>query len=471
VFGEGAEHDTRGACAPRVYAHAQSWAWIVMVPFAACAALGAESEFMRDVEVVSGRCLSTVQDADKAALAGDMARASQLLLGLIERDKSPPMAFLVANYLFRADPNISYRLHKIVYDAMPAEPDVIVEMAIEMHRKQEYKRAGELYGEYLAKAQDKKMHALRADCLVREGQLAQAAAEWIAAKHSTNHTEIDYSIFQVYGELSPLQRRSQLLTKVKAGEDGAIDDLILLDCHFDNDWWTAEVNKRALPADLKLAADKLGDKSPRYLALKTYAGLQQRDELSAADARAALKKVDLICGPSGKLPENSKLAWAMAEVALRSGAESRSGLLKVLEPSLLERAKSEKGDSEALRMLCQLASGSDKEKLIGFGRYGWERYSDPRFAIVFLNELLARKELKPDDADLKAALAKAPENNELNMLRVRALVAAGKDLDADTVVSAIKAEYRHFSNGVLVPDSYMLKDLFLTLDELLKKPK
>lgn len=426
---------------------------------------------MRDVEVVSGRCQSTVQDADKAALAGDMPRATQLLLGLIERDKSPPMAFLVANYLYRADPGLSYKLHKIVYDAMPAEPDAVVEMAIEMHRRQEYKRAGELYGEYLAKSQDNKMHALRADCLLREGQLAQAAAEWIAAKHSTNHSDIDYAIFQVYGETSPLQRRSDLLTRVRAGEPGAAVDLILLDCHFDNDWWNAEVNKRALPTDLKLVAEKLGENSPGNRALKAYAALMQKDETSAADAKAALKKLDLICGPGGKLPENSKLAWALAELALRSGAESRAGLLKLHEAALLERAKSEKGDIEALRMLCQLAAGVDKEKLTGFARLGWERHSDPRFAVIFLGEKLAKKELKPEDADLKAALAKAPENNELNVLRVRATVAAGKDLETDTIVSAIKAEYRHFSNGVLVPDSYMLKDLFLTLAETLKKTK
>jgi hypothetical protein len=444
--------------------------WIALVPFAACAVWGAESELMKDVEVVSGRCQSVVQDADKAALAGDMTAANRMLLGLLERDKTPPMAFLVANYLYRADPNISYRLHKIVYDALPAEPDAIVEMAIEMHRKGEYKSAGKLYGEYLAKVPDLKIHALRADCLVREGQLAQAVAEWHSAKHSTNHAEIDYAVFQVYGETSPLQRRSEFLTRIRGGEDAAVEDLILLDCQFDNDWWNVEVNKRALAADLKLAAEKLGEITPRYRALKTYGNLKQKDELSAADVKAALKKYDLICAPTGKLPENSRIAWVLTEITLRSGAESRAGLLKLHEAALLERAKSEKGDPEALRMLCQLAAGSDKEKLIGLARYGWERYSDIQFAVVFLNELMARKELKPDDADLKAALTKTPENNQLNILRVRALVAAGKDLDTDTVVHAIKAEYRHFSNGVLVPDSYMLKDLFAALDESLKPP-
>src|SRR5581483_12405440 len=108
--------------------------WIALLPFAACAVWGGDSEFMKGVEVVSGRCHSTVQDADKAALNGDMEKASQLLLGLVERDKTPPMVFLVANYLFRANPDLSYKLHKIAYNSAPKEPDVVIEMAIEMHR-------------------------------------------------------------------------------------------------------------------------------------------------------------------------------------------------------------------------------------------------------------------------------------------------------------------------------------------------
>ncbi len=130
---------------------------------------------------------------------------------------------------------------------------------MERHRKGEYAEAAPLYKQYLDLIKDEpQVNALLADCLVEQGKLSEAVASWDACVHATNHEAIDLAINDIYGVISPLRRRADLLKRVKNKEVGAAEKLIALDLSFDSDWWNIDIDDDALGRDLPVIDAVLG---------------------------------------------------------------------------------------------------------------------------------------------------------------------------------------------------------------------
>lgn len=395
----------------------------------------------------------------------DINQATKVLMDLIDKDKSPALELAVANVLFNLDRATSYDLHKKVYEAKPNEPDVILEWAMERHRKGEYAEATPLYQQYLAAVTDEpQINALLADCLVQQGKLTDAVGVWDAAGHALNHELIDLAISDIYGDISPLRRRADLLKRVMNKEPEAAEKLIYLDLNMDQDWWNVDIDEDALDRDLPVVDAVLGPDSKRAKAIHCWVDIELLDTVAAEPVLKSLDDAGLIL-EKGELPESSIVAAALIDAALESKLQTKDQLFERFEKALTDRTKSQTGDIDALRILCKLSS-DHPERLENLYRFGWDHYADAKSAAALLTLLNSQKKLDHDNADLKKALAQFPDDGVIQNLGI--ITMDESDVTRDQLVTAIKAEYHHLSPGLDgQPDSYTLNAHFKMLKQKL----
>jgi len=438
----------------------------VLLLLVALPVLGEEPSFEDEVRTKSTAHTTDFQRATDLADAGDVQAANKQLLDLADADGSPAMSLVIGNLLYNMDRDASYRLHKKAFDAQPKERMTNLEWAMERHRKGEYAEAVPLYEAYLKLSPgDKKTYALLADCLLRIGKLPEAVAAWDASAHARHHVAIDFAIFEIYGEISPLRRRADLLERVKKGDASAAEKLIDQDVNMDRDWWNGGPDAEALKHDAPLVEQLLGKPSKRFQAIECWLFIfSQEKQDEVAPVKARLEKDGLIVG-QGSLPESSLVAARLFNAVVAGNIETRTQLLGKFRKELTDRAKSPAGDVDALNILCNL-SQDKKDETLELERYGAERYADPRFALGQLVLMARDKKLSLDSAELKAALQKIPENSLLQ--RIVLTLAGEQKTTKEMLVAAIKAEYRHPSRGVNeYPDSYTLNAYFQMLKQKL----
>jgi len=395
----------------------------------------------------------------------DIDQAKKVLMDLLDKDKSPALELAVANVLFNLDRATSYALHKKVFEAKPSEPDVILEWAMERHRKGEYAEAAPLYQQYLTTVTDEpQLNALLADCLVQLGKLPEAVAAWDAAGHATNHELIDLAIGDIYGDVSPVRRRADLLARVKNKEVGAAEKLIYLDLNMDQDWWNSDIDDDALSRDLPVVDAALGPDSKRAKAIHCWVEIELQDTVASGPVLKALEDAGLII-ENNPLPESSLVAAGLIDAVVESKLQTKDQLFERFDKELTDRTKAKDGDVDALKILCMLST-DNRERLENLNRFGWEHYGDAQFAAALLTLLNSDKKLEHDNADLKKALAQFPENGVIQNLSI--ITTDESEVTHDQLVAAIKAEYHHLSPGLDgQPDSYTLNAHFKLLKQKL----
>ena len=404
----------------------------------------AGTAFEQELTLKAQQFATEFSDADALASIGEVDMAVKRLGDLAEKEKSPALDLMVANHLYNLDRATSYTLHKRAYDAKPSEPATVLEWAMERHRKGEYAEAVPLYEQYVEIVPTAPQYnALLADCLVRQGKNAEAVAVWEAADHTRNHDAIDTAICDISGEISPLRRRADLIRQIKGGDAGPCERLIGLDLHLDSDWWNASPNQEMVEHDLPLVERALGADSKRYKAIQCWAGVKGSEEAAVDDIKSLLHEAGLVT-ESGTLPEDSRVAAGLIGVVIDNHIETKNRLFEKFEKELGERARSEKGDVEALKILIMLSS-EHPERGTDFNRYGWDRYAEPRFAAGLLNIMWSSDKLTSESPELAQALKQFPNDSQVTQLAVRC--ASEKDLTREMLVTAIKSEFHHLSPG------------------------
>ncbi len=404
------------------------------------------------------------EKAEKASAEGDVARGNTILLELSNKSTDPVGWFVVANMLYKTLPVESYRLHAKFLQANPTLRYAQLEMAMEQHRRGEYAAAAKNYRDsFDGSYEGAQFSALLADCLVHTGDLTGAVKAWQGARHPSNHTGIDFAIYEIYGKSSPMSRRGELVAKVKAGDTGALAPLIVLDVNYDTDWWNSSPNTEALDLDLKLVAKLLDPKSELRRHLEAFAAVGRLEDAKPEQARAMFEAAGLVVGPKSTLPADSYFARAAVELALRTKAATPVQIWKQHEAELRRRIA--KPDRHALHTLCALALDAAPKAMTDLTRLGWLEWKDIEFAASYFIQRHKDGSLKQaDDPELAAVLAAFPENGALQQVR---LGLAGDKRTRDMIVAAIKAEYRELSMGLGMRDSYTLKSQFPVLAEQL----
>src|SRR4051812_3489269 len=77
------------------------------------------ASFEEEVGAVVKQHAPDFKKASDMAETGDVAAGNKLLIAFTEQDKSPAMAFVIGNVIYKMDPQVSYDLHKKAYEAQP----------------------------------------------------------------------------------------------------------------------------------------------------------------------------------------------------------------------------------------------------------------------------------------------------------------------------------------------------------------
>jgi hypothetical protein len=425
----------------------------------------------------------------------------QRLVNLTDKSPSPALAYIVGERTIGLDPDTSYRLLKRAYEARPNSPDVILAVAQARHRKQEYAQALELYDKYFAlRPDDLGIGIFLADCLVREGKLARAVAAWEMLEHpraeelkrldqrpqDATDEKLDQlrctawmqcaplasAICDVYSGPSIERTRADLLRAVNSGDSTSAEKLIDCDLFQTRDWWSFPSQSKDVLLDLQVVEKVLKPGSQRYQDLGLLVGIVTgtRHDPSEQWTHDKLAKSQLIVGANSRLPQSSLIARRLCGIVTHEQIVPARELLDRFENELLQRAKSERGDHDAMLLLCNLCRTADDKEirvhLEQYERYGWDRYKDGDFALGVLRRLMNDGKLQPDTDELKRALREFPADSEIHKVAIQCC--PKKDLTPEMIVGAIKAECHHLSVGpTQEPDTYTLDSYFASLKSLL----
>jgi Tfp pilus assembly protein PilF len=371
--------------------------------------------------------------------------------------------YVLGGALFQLDPENSLKAYEAAWKKLPDNPYIELEYAVGLHRARKYAEAEKIYAKIV---NDPKVgvraKGLRADCLLRAGQFADAAASWAAADPKETHSDLEEAASWIYNEPSPEIRRCRLLADLAKGGKATWEELILLDVKWDMDWWNVEVRDNYVKHDLELAAAKLKPDSARYKQLEILAntpsardnGIFHDQKVDLKAAAAALKKdaeaLNLL-GDQSKLAENSHAAVRFLYLFRKCGLQTAQQQIDLYEKEMLARHNSKGGDLECADELAALCAEVKSPKLADLDPAGWKKYSDERF----LASLLASKKetLKSADPLLVEGLKKFPDNSALAHMALDVARREGKGIK-EALARSVQADYTHLFDHAAVTKGF-----------------
>ena len=405
----------------------------------------AEGEFEPAMLAVLAELKTSLAQADQLVRAGKLDQSDALLLGAIARERWNGVHYFVfGNLYFAQRDDLALEFLTQAYRAYPEEPRTNLEYALIQHRTGNCAAALPAYERALAvEGMPSQWHAVRAECLLREGQHEQAVRAWAEASYETARVAIDRAIHAVHGERRPMRRWYGLRKRIEAGEVELAGMLVQLDTRWDHDWWNIERNADQLRADLRWLEGRPGITADDMTSLRLYAELMD-PKLQAADARAALQKSGLVVGEGARLPKDSLIASGLFVAALQHGAATREALHGAHGAELQRR--SEAGDVEALNGLAFLSAEQSREELIALERAGWERHGDARFAAGLLGLLAAEGKLGKDSKLLAEIRTAFPDDAKVQSTALEVAITSGQGV-REAYVAALAAEFTSLSRG------------------------
>ena len=378
----------------------------------------------------------------RAALLGRYESYHQKLEAVVpDSQKTAADHFVLGNMLYDVAPDRSLSHHRAALSMLPDEPMVWIEMAYQHHRRGECEKALPFYERVAAEGRlHPPQQALLAHCLVRAGRYREAVEAWIATEHARRHTAVDFTIHDVFGELSPLARHDRLIKRVRAGERAAVGELFENALAWRRDWWNGGRNQKALDAAMDAVEQSFGGNAVAVREIRVWRASLDTD--TPEELAALLDKEGLIVN-EGSLPESSFVARKLLTDVARRGLTTVSELAQRFTQEVERRARGPEPDPDALFLLgAFVAESGTSGALQEVDRYGWKRYQDADFAFSLI--LARRKALgegfTDDDLLLREALADFPDDPRFALLAVTTATRAGRDTP-DHLARLIQAEY------------------------------
>jgi Anaphase-promoting complex, cyclosome, subunit 3 len=365
--------------------------------------------------------------------------------------------YIIGGLLYDLDADKSYEYHEKAYHARPNDENFVFEYALELHRKQKFERAIELYERYLNKnTTDKRFYALLADCYINIGKTKKAIENWNKADHPKNHTGIDFAIHIVYGRSDQMRLRNTIRKEINEGNFNRIDDLIFLDKNWEKDWYNTMTQAYLLDSDLELIKSKLGENNNEYSILKAFTSIKTESSNEDIIKILSANKLLIEDGEISKFGKNTSL---MLKICLQKGILKEKDFYLKRGEEILKLAKETK-NSELLNIYAYLQATVDGKVNPEIDKFGWKELKDERFAISFLTGQEAKS--RCSNPELNEALKDFPNSSQVYLYSVDCAKNNGKKLKL-YLIELIKKEFK-----TLQTDenrySYRLKSYFAFLE-------
>jgi len=353
--------------------------------------------------------------------------------------------YTIGGLLYEINPEKSFEFHQRSFNKNPNDVNILLEYALELHRKQEFDSAAILYQKYLTqKEEDYRIFALLSDCYFNQYKLQEAIEAWKSAKHESNHTSIDFAIYIIYGNYHQVMDRDKMLQQIKLNDFHSFEDLISLDMNWEKDWWNGTmVQEKFVEHDLKLAKEKLGVASERYKLLNLLVEIKKLDTKSgtAPQIKTLLEKNHLIVN-DGQLPVAGKITSELLRIAFINGWIDADTFYKNKGTKLLQLSDSV-NSADLLNVYAYLQATVNEMVDSEIDKKGWKKYKDERFASSYFIGLADKN--RYDNPDLKQAIIDFPNSASIQWIKLNCAKIEDKPL-APELVAFIKKEFKSLSS-------------------------
>lgn len=423
---------------------------LVAVAMSMAAGVASARDFQQDAREAGERVPELQAKSSELLIDGKFDEATNVFLDAYPGEAmTPGAAFIFGNVLYEIDPDASYELHELAAKAMPNEPPVQLEWAMQLHRADEWEAAIDAYDVFIKSYPSYAIgYGIKADCLLRLGKIDEAIVAWKQSEASANGSieQFESLVCAVNRQPRPDKHRAELLKKVIDGKDqAAAAELIAIDCLFPYDWWNVEPNTVYLEHDVKavLEALELGDADVLGRAIACVGELVAAEMPSADQARAIFEKHQLLLDEAHTLPEHPALASILLGQAELTKAMSREQLEQQFAKRMLAKAR-ETGDAELWNVAIHFGPTS-KDEMLALEKEAWTATGDERFITARMMIRHKNGDLKSDDPELAEALEAFPLSAEIWAVAIAAAT-DDKTLTRDVLVKAAIAEFEKFSS-------------------------
>lgn len=354
--------------------------------------------------------------------------------------------WVVGNLLWRIDPDAAFDAHLAALKALPQEPTVLIEMALEYTRRDRCEEANALF----AKLEDSSglqspLSTVAAYCLFKTGKIAEGKKLWQRSDVIRNHIAIEKLLHSVFGEVPFPAHNADYLAASK-GDRAALDRLLHRAYSWPLDWWNNRRHRVASETALALMNQVLPASDP--FAADWNCMRAELDSGARKLRPEALSKCKLLVGEH-PFPSSSGLGKLLLGLLLAGSPEMAPALLEKHRPELTKRANSAAGDLFALECLAALqANAQDAKGLADSDELGWTRYGKVEFALSRITGLATQQEISLPA--LEAAIDRAEQDFPSDP-RVQAIITeimpAGDPKKEAATLALILAEFRSLLHG------------------------
>lgn len=365
--------------------------------------------------------------------------------------------YIVGGLLFEIDKDKSLQLHKEAFQSTETDENFVLDYAIELHRKGNYKEAADLYEKYVKqKTDDYRAYVWLADCYINLGETQKSIDNWIKANHPKNHTGIDFAIHTIYGNTNQVRQRNEFRKLILKGDLSKLNDLIFLDQNWEMDWWNKKAQVNFLNEDLKLAKQKLTEVNQDYKLLKAYTEIKkiENDATKTVEIKRILTINQIILN-NKPLPQFGQIASDLLRICFVNQFVNETEYYKQNGDYLLQISNKTK-DKDLLNIYAYLQATVDGQVKPEIDKLGWTEFEDERFAISYF--LGKADKNKFDDPELSQALIDFPNSSKLYWVKLNCAKIERKKLKP-IIIEVIKREFKTLGSDES-KYSYYLKNYF-----------
>ena len=292
---------------------------------------------------------------------------------------------------------------------------------------------------------------VQAECATALGRDTEAIAAYARARSALGHAGIAHTLSEIHPKApQPITHRMTLLDKLRAGALDHPGELLVLDATGTESRWNSPLMGWAIKGDLELLRAQLSPQDPRLLEYEIYgdwrlglAGLDGgiRAGESANDADAQLLRALTEHGlftPEGRLPHDPYITPNLLRGGISAGLLTEQQAVSRWVQPLIARSRGPEGSVEDLKTAAYLLTVTGDSGLAAVDTEGWERFSDPQFAVSVLQSLTDLSSTHPDFLRVKASFPRDPSFVSLEV----SVEFEASSHNRDTLVRAILVEMR-----------------------------
>lgn len=346
--------------------------------------------FMYEINKASEKYhnLTKSTEFEELILKGRKSIANKRLKTLVpDADKTAFDYFILANMLFKSEPEASYSLMKTANVLMPENPYILFELAMHEHRSGNCKAAIPFYekaSKQFQKHQNKKIWVYITHCRLMLGDYKQALESWGKVNFSEHHISIEKSMYDIFSNKDLDIEREKMINSIMTGSAKQVCELIELDKNWEIDWWNVKIKKEFLEYDTELlktlSKNNKSIESASELCLHGIS-LNDREFINFASQSG-------YWGATYKLPEVPATSFILIRELVKRKIATPEEILIRYEDQLVSNHRAFPDDIRTLNLLAYLYDATKNyEKLKKIDLHGWKNLKLQKYAESYVSRI------------------------------------------------------------------------------------